>query len=161
MSGTSNVGNSQVYEAKDQRTSKNMDDIADKFTEGKIGSHKSDDPSTFPFIIPPFSSLSFTHYIPLILPSPPSPASRAPANASLLLPPEDERSIANRLENESKHGDKDEEKSKEDELREQDATLPAKSHGNKPSKGAIIDQQIREEEEEILKKKGSFGPSGN
>lgn len=34
----------------------------------------------------------------------------------------------------------------------------AKNHGNEPSKGAKIDQQIKEEEEEILKKKGSFGP---
>jgi len=36
--------------------------------------------------------------------------------------------------------------------------LQAKSHGNEPSKGAKIDQELREEEEEILKKKGSFGP---
>lgn len=34
----------------------------------------------------------------------------------------------------------------------------AKDHGNKPSRGARIDQELREEEEEILKKKGAWGP---
>lgn len=37
-------------------------------------------------------------------------------------------------------------------------SLQAKSHGNKPSKGAQIDKEIQDEEEEILKKKGAFGP---
>jgi hypothetical protein len=37
-------------------------------------------------------------------------------------------------------------------------TLQARNHGNEPSKGAKIDQELREEEEEILKKKGAFGP---
>jgi hypothetical protein len=32
------------------------------------------------------------------------------------------------------------------------------SHGNEPSKGAKIDQELREEEEAELKKKGDFGP---
>lgn len=89
---------------------------------------------------------------------------------------EDERSIANRLEAESnkKDGDDDSEETK---LSKQDATLPvstarrndrpiipltfmtqARSHGNEPSKGAKIDQELREEEEAILKKKGAFGP---
>lgn len=36
--------------------------------------------------------------------------------------------------------------------------VQAKAHGNEPSKGAKIDQQLREEEEELLKKKGAFGP---
>jgi hypothetical protein len=76
--------------------------------------------------------------------------------------PEDERSIANRLENESKKDDdKDTAQSKEDELRKIDATLPALSHGNQPSKGAIEDQEMRDEEAEILKKKGAFGPSAS
>ena len=35
--------------------------------------------------------------------------------------------------------------------------LQAKSHGNEPSKGAKIDQELKEEEEEMLKKKGNFG----
>jgi hypothetical protein len=36
--------------------------------------------------------------------------------------------------------------------------MPARAHGNEPSRGAQIDQEIREEEEEMLKKKGAFGP---
>ncbi|KAH9807812.1 hypothetical protein Tdes44962_MAKER06328, partial [Teratosphaeria destructans] len=35
----------------------------------------------------------------------------------------------------------------------------AKNHGNEPSKGAKIDQELKEEEEALLKKKGAFGPS--
>jgi hypothetical protein len=37
-------------------------------------------------------------------------------------------------------------------------TTQAKNHGNEPSKGAKIDQELREEEEAELKKKGNFGP---
>lgn len=77
--------------------------------------------------------------------------------------PKDERSIANKLERESRR-DEDEEKAKseEDQLRKKDATAPAISHGNEPSKGAKIDQELREEEEAELKKKGDFGPkAGN
>ena len=36
--------------------------------------------------------------------------------------------------------------------------MQAKNHGNEPSKGAKIDQELREEEEAELKKKGAFGP---
>lgn len=36
-----------------------------------------------------------------------------------------------------------------------DATLPARAHGNEPSRGAKIDQQLREEEEAMLAKKGA------
>ena len=36
--------------------------------------------------------------------------------------------------------------------------MQAKNHGNEPSKGAKIDQELREEEEAELKKKGTFGP---
>ncbi|KAK5683880.1 hypothetical protein LTS10_003743 [Elasticomyces elasticus] len=72
----------------------------------------------------------------------------------------DERSIANKLERESKRENEPEKKLDVEALQyKQDATLPARSHGNEPSKGAKIDQELREEEEEILKKKGSFGPS--
>jgi hypothetical protein len=35
-----------------------------------------------------------------------------------------------------------------------DATLPAKLHGNEPSKGAKIDQELKDEEEEYLRRKG-------
>ena len=58
------------------------------------------------------------------------------------------------MQRESDQDGSGKEKSKEDKLRDIDATLPALAHGNKPSKGAIIDQQIREEEEEELRRKG-------
>ncbi|EGP84769.1 uncharacterized protein MYCGRDRAFT_105672 [Zymoseptoria tritici IPO323] len=75
--------------------------------------------------------------------------------------PKDERSIANRLEREAKRNEDDsagKDLSTEDKLAQMDATAPAISHGNEPSKGAKIDQQLREEEEEILKKKGAYNP---
>jgi hypothetical protein len=37
-------------------------------------------------------------------------------------------------------------------------SLQASSKGNEPSKGAKIDKEIQDEEAEILKKKGEFGP---
>lgn len=37
-------------------------------------------------------------------------------------------------------------------------SVQAKNHGNEPSKGAKIDAEIQAEEEEMLKKKGAFGP---
>lgn len=68
---------------------------------------------------------------------------------------EDERTIANKLEREAKREKEDDEKlSEEDRLRKVDATLPAKSHGNEPSAGAKLDQELREEEEAELKRKG-------
>lgn len=68
---------------------------------------------------------------------------------------EDERSIANKLEREAKREHEDDEKlSEEDRLRKVDATLPAKMHGNEPSAGAKLDQELREEEEAELKRKG-------
>ncbi|KAI9752313.1 MAG: hypothetical protein M1815_000603 [Lichina confinis] len=48
------------------------------------------------------------------------------------------------------HGEKDEEA----ELSKKDPTLPARSHGNEPSKGAKIDAELQAEEEAELKKKG-------
>ena len=45
MSGNSNVGNSQVYEAKDQRTSKEEENPLDRYHEGKEHSHKALDSS--------------------------------------------------------------------------------------------------------------------
>jgi len=67
---------------------------------------------------------------------------------------EDERSIANKLAREAKREDESEEQSEETVLGKKDATLPARAHGNEPSKGAKIDQQLREEEEEELRRKG-------
>ncbi|KAJ4312349.1 hypothetical protein N0V94_007503 [Neodidymelliopsis sp. IMI 364377] len=116
MSGTSNVGNSQVYEAGDQRNYKDSEieemKKENRFHEGKENSHKAQDSK-------------------------------------------DERSIANKLERESKREDEDDEKlSEEDRLRKVDATLPAKLHGNEPSAGAKLDQELRDEEEAELKRKG-------
>jgi hypothetical protein len=37
---------------------------------------------------------------------------------------------------------------------EKDATLPARAQGHEPSKGAKIDQELREEEDEYLRSKG-------
>ncbi|PLW33248.1 hypothetical protein PCANC_21001 [Puccinia coronata f. sp. avenae] len=69
--------------------------------------------------------------------------------------PKDQRSIANRLESELKK--------KEDDGFNPDPNIPnkgqkptdlAKEHGHQPSRGAEIDEQIREEEEAELRKKG-------
>ena len=69
---------------------------------------------------------------------------------------EDERSIANKLERETKRdGDiADEEDTEEVKALKKDPTAPAKMHGNEPSKGAKIDLQLQLEEEAELKKKG-------
>jgi hypothetical protein len=131
----SNVGNSQVYEAGDQRTYKDSEiEQAKKearFHEGKENSHKALDSSTSSLSLPPSPP-------PLLTPT----------------PTEDERSIANKLEREEKREKEDEPMSLEDRQAKQDATLPARAHGNEPSKGAKIDQQLREEEEAELKAKG-------
>jgi hypothetical protein len=68
--------------------------------------------------------------------------------------PEDERTIANKLEREEKREKEGEDLSIDEQRRQQDATLPARAHGNEPSKGAKIDQELRDEEEAELKRKG-------
>ena len=45
MSGTSSVGGRGVYEAGDQRTSKDSDNVADRYHEGQPNSHKANDSS--------------------------------------------------------------------------------------------------------------------
>ncbi|KAF2660979.1 hypothetical protein K491DRAFT_580584, partial [Lophiostoma macrostomum CBS 122681] len=66
----------------------------------------------------------------------------------------DQRSIANKLDREAKRSDDDGFKSEQHEQLSKDATLPARAHGNEPSEGAKIDQELREEEEAELRKKG-------
>lgn len=66
----------------------------------------------------------------------------------------DERTIANKLAREEKREKEDEEESEETKQLKKDPTLPAKIHGNEPSRGAKIDAQIQAEEEEELKRKG-------
>ncbi|QSZ34259.1 hypothetical protein DSL72_005849 [Monilinia vaccinii-corymbosi] len=73
---------------------------------------------------------------------------------TLIIQIEDERSIANKLAREQQREHEPVEMSKEEKAAKQDATLPAKMHGNKPSHGAVVDQQLREEEEAELKRKG-------
>jgi len=65
----------------------------------------------------------------------------------------DQRSIANRLAREEQRENEPEEKDEEAKLVQKDPTLPAKSHGNEPSRGAKIDAEIQAEEEEMIKKK--------
>ncbi|KAF2838734.1 hypothetical protein M501DRAFT_1004547 [Patellaria atrata CBS 101060] len=79
-------------------------------------------------------------------------------NSHLANDSKDSRTIANKLAREEQREDESEEKSLEQQQREKDATLPARAHGNEPSRGAVIDQELREDEEEMMKKKGSFGP---
>jgi len=65
----------------------------------------------------------------------------------------DNRTIANKLASKSKEDNEDSPKSIEKQRLDEDATLPARAHGNEPSRGAKIDQEIREEEAAYLKKK--------
>ncbi|KAM4065251.1 hypothetical protein HRG_004421 [Hirsutella rhossiliensis] len=64
----------------------------------------------------------------------------------------DERSIANRLAAEERKKDLGDDK--ETAMLKKDPTLPAKAHGNEPSKGAKIDAEIQAQEEEELRRKG-------
>ncbi|KAI1760565.1 hypothetical protein GGR53DRAFT_470176 [Hypoxylon sp. FL1150] len=112
MSGHSNVGQSSVYEAGDQRNVKNSEVPGrPRYEEGVEHSHLPNDSK-------------------------------------------DERSIANRLANEERKLKRNEEDDPETKASKQDPTLPAKLHGNEPSKGAKIDADIQAEEEEYLKQKG-------
>lgn len=69
MSGTSNVGNSQVYEAGDQRNYKDSEieeaKKENRFHEGKENSHKAQDSSKFPNA---YSTCTFVLAIPHITP---------------------------------------------------------------------------------------------
>ena len=68
---------------------------------------------------------------------------------------EDERSIANRLAAAEPQNDDESRKdlSAEDKAAQEDPTLPARMHGNKPSRGAEIDKEIADEEAAIIAKK--------
>lgn len=111
---------------------------AERFEEGKENSHLATDSSMFDSIHAfgtPESSM-YTNFIST----------------------EDQRSIANRLGAEERK-DEGHEDSLETRQTKQDPTLPAKAHGNKPSRGAEIDAEIQAEEEEMLsKKKGNNMP---
>ena len=64
----------------------------------------------------------------------------------------DQRSLANKLEREAKK----ERESDENHATITDPLAPARSHGNEPSRGAKIDAQIQQEEEEELRRKGKI-----
>ncbi|KAI9721946.1 MAG: hypothetical protein M1812_001904 [Candelaria pacifica] len=66
----------------------------------------------------------------------------------------DERSIANKLAREGKRQNEPEAESQETKESKKDPTLPARNHGNEPSKGAKIDAELQAEEEAELKRKG-------
>ncbi|KAK7734701.1 hypothetical protein SLS53_007806 [Cytospora paraplurivora] len=68
----------------------------------------------------------------------------------------DQRSIANRLAAEEHKSEPQDDK--ETRLSKENPVLPAKAHGNEPSKGAKIDAEIQAEEEATLKKKGDTLP---
>jgi hypothetical protein len=108
MSGTSNVGNRGVYEAGDQRTSKDSEEQhAERYHEGKENSHKANDSST---VIPDMLKIQ---------------NSKWPICSHLSL--EDERSIANRLGREEKREHEEEEESLQKKQIEKDPTLPVSS----------------------------------
>ncbi|KAI4194308.1 MAG: hypothetical protein LQ350_007843 [Teloschistes chrysophthalmus] len=75
-------------------------------------------------------------------------------NSHLANDSKDERSIANKLAREEKRQNEPDQISQEARDSQSDPTLPAKKHGNEPSKGAKIDAEIQQEEEEMLRKKG-------
>ncbi|CRG83851.1 hypothetical protein PISL3812_01207 [Talaromyces islandicus] len=67
----------------------------------------------------------------------------------------DERSIANRLAREEQREQKHEQSvDQQAELSKKDPTLPAKVHGNNPSKGAQIDADLQAQDEQRLREKG-------
>jgi hypothetical protein len=115
---------------------------AERFKEGKANSHLANDSST---LLSP--TLSCPHH----------PIMQVLFHADAKCFPEDERTIANKLAREEKREKEADLDDPETAASKKDSTLPAKNHGNEPSKGAKIDQELKEEEEAILKKKGAWG----
>ncbi|KAF8167265.1 hypothetical protein B0H34DRAFT_681188 [Crassisporium funariophilum] len=109
----SNVGNSQIHEANEQRPQ--------KVTGPQQGSVNA------------------------------PPRFEAAGKAHIDTDSKDERSIANRLSAAEKH----EAEADSSRTTITDPLKPARDHGNEPSRGAKIDAQIQEEEQELLKKKGN------
>ncbi|PWN37593.1 uncharacterized protein FA14DRAFT_142017 [Meira miltonrushii] len=73
-------------------------------------------------------------------------------NSHLNLDKTDEKSIANKLDQASKQEKREEQAEKE--ANSKPPTRIAEDHGNKPSRGARVDEQIQLEEEAELRKKG-------
>lgn len=68
----------------------------------------------------------------------------------------DERTIANNLEDAKRVEKKEKEEEERKEQERLNPTSIAKSHGNEPSRGAKIDEQLAQEEEEELRRKGKI-----
>ncbi|KAK3990308.1 hypothetical protein QBC44DRAFT_65823 [Cladorrhinum sp. PSN332] len=132
MSKNSSVGNSRVYEAGDQHTSRasELGSGERRFNEGVPNSHQPNDTSKSPDTC----QQDTTDRLPLRRIS------------------EDQRSLANRAAAERQASDSPQE-SLETTLGKKDATLPAKIHGNKPSRGAQIDAELQAEDEAAIRKK--------
>ncbi|CAM1501828.1 Fc.00g038120.m01.CDS01 [Cosmosporella sp. VM-42] len=75
------------------------------------------------------------------------------ANSHLANDSKDQRSIANRLAAEEQRKETTGDDAETKQLKK-DPTLPAKMHGNEPSKGAKIDAELQAEDEERLRQKG-------
>jgi len=75
-------------------------------------------------------------------------------NSHKALDSKDSRTIANKLAREEKRETEEEEENEETKALKKDPTLPAKLHGNEPSKGAKIDAEIQAEEQAELERKG-------
>ena len=66
----------------------------------------------------------------------------------------DNQTIANKLAKEAVREKEGTEDSVETQRVKEDPTLPARAHGNEPSRGAKIDAAIEQEEQEYLERKG-------
>ncbi|EAW13163.1 uncharacterized protein ACLA_016090 [Aspergillus clavatus NRRL 1] len=66
----------------------------------------------------------------------------------------DERSIANKLAAQEKHSGVSSNYQPEAALSKRDPTAPATRHGHEPSKGAKIDKELQEEDDQRLREKG-------
>ncbi|OTA07515.1 hypothetical protein A9Z42_0084100 [Trichoderma parareesei] len=64
----------------------------------------------------------------------------------------DQRSIANKLAAEERRAEPGDDA--ETAMAKKDPTLPAKMHGNEPSRGAQIDAELARDDEERLRQKG-------
>ncbi|KAK4102965.1 hypothetical protein N658DRAFT_485165 [Parathielavia hyrcaniae] len=141
MSFQSNVGNSQVYEDGDQRNPKASEmGSGTRYHEGTAHAHKSNDTS-MPEL---FRHKALPH--------------RTLGDRIANMPSEDQRSLANRANAEK--SSEAEAESQETSLHKKDPTLPAKMHGNKPSRGADIDAELQAEDEAMLGKKGGQNMPG-
>ncbi|KAF7977017.1 hypothetical protein HWV62_4962 [Athelia sp. TMB] len=130
MSGAmqSNVGNAQVYEANEQRTSKQDNQGAPSYEAGQPNSHLDLDSKCVRRL---------------------KRANCQANHAGMLI--RDERSIGNRLAAAEKH--ERDAKREENAKTIEDPLAPARAHGNEPSRGAKIDAELKAEEEEELKRK--------